>query len=97
MQVLGKDGWISFLNSFNILYIALLPLDLFRALEFFPGIVFIALAFYFISQFFLYPYWWYFEFACSIMVCVGVSAEQVLLGSINQSIERPIVCRYLLV
>ena len=69
------------------MYIALLLLDLFRALEFFPGIDFIALAFYFISQFFLYPYWWYFEFACSIMVCVGVSAEQVLLGSINQSIN----------
>jgi hypothetical protein len=45
LSVLEKDGWISFLNFLNILYIALHYLDHFQALEFFPGDVSLLLKF----------------------------------------------------
>jgi hypothetical protein len=76
---------------FNILYIALLYLDRSRALEFFPGFVSKALAFILSPSFFSSIRIGGFRiFACCIMVCVGVSAEQVSLGSINQSINQSI-------
>jgi hypothetical protein len=73
---------------FNILYIALLYLDRSRALEFFPGLVSKASAFIYLPVFSSIRIGGFRIFACCIMVCVGVSAEQVSLGSINQSINN---------